>query len=67
MTTAKRITKYRKAKGLTMYRLALMAGLSESTINKIEHEKRNPDVATIMKIAEVLEISAWELIKNEGA
>ncbi len=53
----KRITKLRKAKGLSMYALSLNSGISNSVLMRIEKGEREPKINTLLKIIDGLEIS----------
>lgn len=46
----------RQRKGISMTRLAEMAGLSQGMISLIEHEERNPSLDTLVRICCALEI-----------
>lgn len=52
----------RKAKGLTMKKLGQLVGVSESAISMYETFKREPDNATLVKIANILEVSVDYLL-----
>ena len=60
---AKAIAQMRKQRGLTKKKLAELAGLSESFMWRIEKSQRpNPSLDSVIKIANVLEISLDELV-----
>lgn len=52
----------RKAMGLSQYDLAKMLNVERSTIAKYETGDRYPDIETLCKIADVLNISTDELL-----
>lgn len=52
----------RVKKGLTQKELAELIGVSPSTINRIETGKQIPKVDMLLKLAEILEASAEELL-----
>lgn len=53
----KRITRIRKSKGLSMYKLSLNSGISNSVLMRIEKGEREPKVNTLLKIINGLEMS----------
>ena len=55
----------RKKKGLTMKQLGAVVGLSESTISLYENGKHEPDIETMGKIADVLEVSVDRLLGRD--
>lgn len=57
----------RKNKNLNMKQLGLLIGASESAISQYETGKRQPDPATLIKLAEVLETSVDFLLGREIA
>ena len=57
-----RIRDARKAKGLTMKVLGQRIGVAESTVSMYENGKREPDHATLIKIANTLEVSVDYLL-----
>lgn len=57
-----RIREARKAKGLTMKVLGQKIGVAESTVSMYENGKREPDHATLIKIANTLEVSVDYLL-----
>ena len=52
----------RSQKGLTQEQLAVAAGTSFTTVNRLEGGKIEPTLATINKLASALEIDADELL-----
>ena len=62
----KKLKTLRRRKKLTQKQLAEKAGLSQSYINELERgKKKNPSVVVLDKLANVLEVSVMELLKNE--
>lgn len=53
------IRRYRKARNLTQEKLAELSGLN--SIADIEGGRSNPNLSTIVKIANSLEVEVWEL------
>lgn len=54
MTLGERIVFYREKKGLTQKALAAQMGITATRLNYWEKDKREPDVAMINKLCEVL-------------
>lgn len=54
----------RKEKGLSQEELAHESGLDRTFISLLERGKRQPSLGTIISIANVLELTASEFIKN---
>ena len=57
------IRRFREAKGLTQEQLAEVLGVTVGTV--WETEKTQPDIDTLQRIAQVLEVSVEELIYGE--
>lgn len=57
----------RKEIGLTQKELADLVGCNESTISQYESGKRQPNFETLLKITEVLHLSASELLGDVNA
>jgi len=53
------IRRYRKARNLTQEKLAELSGLN--SIADIEGGRSNPNLSTIVKIADSLDVKVWEL------
>ena len=60
----KHITKLRKAKGLSMYRLSLNSGICNSVLMRIEKGEREPKLNTLLKITDGLEMSPAKFFKD---
>ena len=54
---AEHITKLRKAKGISAYRLALDSGINKSILIRIENKEREPVLSTLLKIIDGLEMT----------
>lgn len=58
-----RIKQLCKANGITINRLAILAGLKQSTVDNIIHgTSKNPKVRTLHKIATVFEMTLSEFL-----
>ncbi|MEQ8197518.1 MAG: helix-turn-helix transcriptional regulator [Clostridiaceae bacterium] len=57
-----KIKDMREKKQMSQYKLAELAGLSQSQISKIEQNKRKLKADELKRISEVLEIQIEELI-----
>ena len=62
LTTGQRIRAAREAAGLSGTELAGLAKMPQSNISAIECGRRDPETATIRKIAAALGIAAGDLI-----
>lgn len=58
---ATKVQQIREAKGFTRTRLSELAGLDMSYIGKIERCEKSPNLRTIVKLAEALEVQVKEL------
>ena len=58
----KRLKELRKANGYTIEQFAAMVGISKSTLGYYENDKRMPDIEILARIANVLNVSADNLI-----
>jgi len=59
-----RVAKRRRARGLTIERLAYEMGISKGNLSDIENGKRDPRYTTLQAISEGLEISISQLLKD---
>lgn len=57
----KRISFFRKQKGLTQAHLSDLAEMEESAVRRIELGKTNPTFKTLLRISKGLEVSLKEL------
>ena len=62
-----RIREARKAKSLIMKELAQKIGVTESTISMYETGKREPDLETLVRIADVLDVSTDYLLGRSAS
>lgn len=60
----KHITKLRKNKSWSMYKLSLNSGISNSVLMRIEKGEREPKINTLLRIIDGLEISPAEFFKH---
>ena len=58
------LRKERLQKGLSMNALAERAGLNQSAISLLERGLRSPNLETLLRLAEALEVDLWSLIKR---
>lgn len=65
MQPFERIKQLRIKKNLTTYDLAEITGISQSTISKIENNKRKIDTETLTKLADALNVSTNDLLGIE--
>ena len=67
-TIGNRITKYRKAKGMTQEELANRLGVSSQAVSKWENDASCPDISLLPQLCKVLGITTDELLtgKNDG-
>jgi DNA-binding XRE family transcriptional regulator len=56
-----RIKELRKQHGLSQYQLAMLSGLSPSTINDIENGDKNPKQTTMMFIARAFNLKVTQV------
>lgn len=59
------IAKVRKQKGYSQDRIYLEGGFSRGTLSKIENGRTSPEIYTLARIAEVLNIPLKKLIEFE--
>jgi transcriptional regulator with XRE-family HTH domain len=60
----KRLRTIREAKGITLYRLAHLTGLSKQGVINLEDEDADPKLSTLIKLAEALNVKPWELLPS---
>ncbi|MHB8172115.1 MAG: helix-turn-helix domain-containing protein [Thermincolia bacterium] len=58
----KRIQELRNAKGYSLIKLAEMAGVGKNTLHDIEHNRANPSISTLNKIATALNVDPKKLL-----
>ena len=61
---ARAVRHYRTAQGLSMEKLASMAGIRRLTVQQIESAKANPRLSTIIALAYTLNVSVQELLRH---
>ena len=54
----------RKERGFSQERLGLESGYHRTYISFLERGKKNPSLSTILDLAEMLRIPAWEMIRK---
>ena len=65
MTLEEQIKHYRKQAGLSQEKMAEKIGVSRQAITKWENGTGTPDIANLMAIANLFQISVDELLSNE--
>ena len=66
-TIGNRISKFRKAKGLTQEELAGKLGVSSQAVSKWETDTSCPDISLLPQLCRVLGITADELLTGESS
>jgi transcriptional regulator with XRE-family HTH domain len=51
-------------RGLSMNRVAKIAGLSQQMVSYVERGMRHPTLDTLLRIANALDVDLWRLIKR---
>jgi transcriptional regulator with XRE-family HTH domain len=59
---ARRLKAVRESRGVTLYRLAQLTGLSKQGVINLEAEGSDPKLSTMILIARALEVQPWELL-----
>ena len=67
MTLGKRIQYYRKRKQLTQEELAEKLMVSRQAISRWESDNNEPDVKTLLILANIFEITVDELVRENEA
>lgn len=65
-TIGNRITKYRKAKGLTQEGLSNLMGVSAQAVSKWETDASCPDIGTLPRLCKILGITTDELLTGNS-
>ena len=60
-----RLRELRKEKGLSQTQLANELGMIKQTYSNYENEKREPNIATLIKLADYFDVSVDYLIRHE--
>lgn len=62
------LRRLREARGLTRYRLAKLAGVSETAVNRYETgERASPNSLQVTRLADVLDVTIDDLLRGEPA
>lgn len=67
MELGKRLAEFRQAKGLTVYKLCEMTGLSPTHIRAVERGAKTPNVETITRYLEPLNITLSEFFNTDNS
>jgi transcriptional regulator with XRE-family HTH domain len=59
------VRRLRESKGWGQTKLAAEAGMAVSGVSQIENGHRNPNSATLIKLASALEVEVWELFPKD--
>jgi transcriptional regulator with XRE-family HTH domain len=62
LAVAQRISSLRRTQNLTFDALALRSGVSKGTLVQIEHERANPSISTLCRLAAALGVSVADLV-----
>ena len=62
--TVKLLRQEREQRGVSMTRLAEIAGLSQGMISLVEHEQRNPSLDTLLRLCVALEINLSNVLSQ---
>lgn len=65
VTLAENLRVRRVSKGLSQERLAELAGFHRTYVSQIERCSTNVSLENLQKVADVLEIEVWQLLKPE--
>ena len=63
----KNLKKLRMEKGISQQALAARLGISQQSVNKYENHSIEPDIATLIAMADLFEVSVDHLIGREDA
>ena len=61
----KNLAEIRKSRGFSQNALAVKAGLTVTTISRLEHEHTGARIETAVRIAKVLNVNVEELISED--
>lgn len=61
-----RLTRLRESRSLTQYQLADKTGLQRAALSHYEKARREPDIETLVKLADFFRVSLDELVGREG-
>lgn len=65
-TIGNRISKYRKAKGMTQEELASKLGVSSQAVSKWENDISCPDISLLPQLCSLLDVTADELLTGKA-
>lgn len=65
MDVSTRLIQLREARGYTTNRLANLAGISQSFLRDIEHQKKRPTVDTLSLLCDALGVSLHEFFNED--
>lgn len=65
MTIGKRIAQLRKGKGMTQEELSQQMEVSAQAVSKWENDQTCPDIASLPKLAKILEVTVDELLSGK--
>lgn len=65
MNVAERIRFFREQKGITVNKLANLAGISQSFLRDIELGRKNPTVETMSLLCDALELSLGDFFNDD--
>jgi transcriptional regulator with XRE-family HTH domain len=57
------IKKFRKAKGISQEKLALIAGIDRSYMSEIERCLANPSIDALLRISNALEVTPEDIVR----
>lgn len=63
----KNLRKLRMSKGMSQQQLADVIGTSQQSINQYENHNVEPDIATLIRIADYFQITLDHLVGHEGS
>ena len=58
------LVKARSERGITQYRLAKLVGRNPRYISQLEHNKREPQLSTVIMLARALQMDAGDLVRE---
>lgn len=65
LTLSENIKKYRKKKGLSQEKLALLASIDRSYMSEVERCLANPSIDAILRISNALEVYPAQLLEMQ--
>lgn len=65
-TIGNRISKFRKAKGMTQEELANLLGVSSQAVSKWENDASCPDISLLAQLAKILGVTTDELLTGKN-